>query len=113
MDEHYFQEDIFKILKILSTSQDFSQRDISIHLNISLGKTNYLLKALTQRGLVKIKNFTNRKGKLNKIKYIITKNGFEKKILLMRYFLEKKEKEYFELKKEFESVDLSVTTVNT
>ncbi|MEW5758344.1 MAG: MarR family EPS-associated transcriptional regulator [Candidatus Omnitrophota bacterium] len=111
MDEHYFQEDVFKILKILSTSQDLTQRDLSEYLNISLGKTNYLLKALTQRGLVKIKNFTSRKGKLNKLRYILTKNGFEKKITLARYFLEKKEKEYFELKKELELLNSGVVNV--
>ncbi|MCG2711235.1 MAG: winged helix-turn-helix transcriptional regulator [Candidatus Omnitrophica bacterium] len=43
---------MFKILRLLSSKEDLSQRDISGHIKISLGKTNYLLKPFAKKGLV-------------------------------------------------------------
>jgi EPS-associated MarR family transcriptional regulator len=102
MTEHHIKEDIFKALRLLSSDNDLSQRDVSKHLNISLGKANYLLKALTKKGLIEIKEFMEKGKKLKKIQYILTKHGFEEKARLTYYFLQMKEKEYFELKKESE-----------
>ena len=103
MNEHNLKEDIFNILRILSSNTTLTQRQISNFLGISLGKTNYLLRALMGRGLVKMKNFATNKGKIKKVRYILTKKGIEEKIKLTRFFLEKKEKEYLELKRELES----------
>ncbi len=100
MTEHHIKEDIFKALRLLSSDTTLSQRDVSMHLDISLGKANYLLKALIKQGLVKAGNFASRDQKLKKIQYILTKDGFEEKARLTYYFLQMKEKEYFELKKE-------------
>ncbi|HHE05087.1 MAG TPA: MarR family EPS-associated transcriptional regulator [candidate division WOR-3 bacterium] len=102
MPDHRIREDIFNILRVLSTNTDLTQRDISGYLGISLGKTNYLLKALAKKGLIKIKNFARRKEKLTRVKYILTPKGLEEKLRLTRFFLERKEKEYLELKKEWE-----------
>jgi EPS-associated MarR family transcriptional regulator len=110
MTEHHIKEDIFKALRLLSADTTLSQRDVSKHLDISLGKANYLLKALTKKGLIEIKEFMERGKKLKKIQYILTKDGFEEKARLTYYFLQMKEKEYFELKKEAEtSVILSAS----
>ncbi len=103
MNEHLIKEDIFNILRILSSKDDLTQRDLSSHLGISLGKTNYLLQSLAQRGLIKIKGFSQRKQKLKRVKYILTKKGLEDKLQLTYYFLRRKEKEYLELKKEVEN----------
>ncbi|MCK4809383.1 MAG: MarR family EPS-associated transcriptional regulator [Candidatus Omnitrophica bacterium] len=103
MNEHLIKEDIFNILRILSSNNDLTQRDLSSHLGISLGKTNYLLQSLAQRGLIKIKCFSRRKQKLKRVKYILTKKGLEDKLRLTYYFLRRKEKEYLELKKEIEN----------
>lgn len=97
-------EDVFKILRLLSSQEDLSQRDISGHINISLGKTNYLLKSLAKKGLVKIKNFISRGQKLNKVKYILTQKGIEQQAHLTYYYLKLKEKEYLDLKKEAEKL---------
>jgi len=105
MDEHLIREDIFHILRLISSKPDLTQRDLSGNLGISLGKTNYLLKELAKKGLLKAKNFTRRGGKIKKVKYILTKKGHEEKLRLTWYFLKRKEKEYLELKKEAEMAE--------
>ncbi len=102
MNEHHLKEDIFKILRILSSRDDFSQRDLSGHLGMSLGKTNYLIKSLAQKGFIKIKNFSKRGSKLKKVGYMLTSTGLEQKIQLTYFFLKRKEKEYLDLKEEIE-----------
>ena len=104
MTEHHIKEDILKALRLLSADNDLSQRDVSKHLDISLGKANYLLKALTKKGLIEIKEFMERGKKLKKIQYILTKDGFEEKSRLTYHFLKVKEQEYFDLKHEAENI---------
>ena len=102
MNEHHLKEDIFRILRLLASQDDLSQRDLSARLDFSLGKTNCFLKELAKKGLIKIKNFASRDQKLNKVKYILTKEGLDEKLQLTFYFLKRKEKEYLELKKDLE-----------
>ncbi|MFC1549116.1 MarR family EPS-associated transcriptional regulator [Candidatus Omnitrophota bacterium] len=102
MNEHPVREDIFRILRLLSDQEDLSQRDLSGHLGMSLGKTNYLIKSMIQRGLIMVKNFYIRDQKIRKVKYILTGEGLDEKVKLAYYYLKKKEGEYLELKKEFE-----------
>jgi len=102
MDEQ--SVDTFKALRILSSEDTLSQRDLSNHMAVSLGKTNYLIKALVRKGFVKIKNFYCRDKKLKKVRYILTKKGLEEKIRLTYYFLKRKENEYLELKRELEEL---------
>ncbi len=104
MNEQPIKEEIFQILRILSSGGNLTQRDLSSHLGVSLGKTNYLLKSLIEKGLVKIKNFSTRGQKLNKVRYILTHHGFEEKIKLTHAFLERKEREYLQLKKELDEI---------
>ena len=68
-------------------------------LGFSLGKLNYCLKALKEKGLIKLKNFKNNKRKLNYI-YILTPKGISEKTKLTINFMERKMKEYDELKRE-------------
>ena len=102
MNEHPVREDIFRILRLLSDQEDLSQRDLSGHLGMSLGKTNYLIKSMIQRGLIMVKNFYIRDQKIRKVKYILTGEGLDEKVKLAYYYLKKKEGEYLDLKKEFE-----------
>lgn len=111
MNEHPLREDIFRILRLLSDREDLSQRDLSGHLGMSLGKTNYLLKEMIKRGLIMVRNFTVRDNKMKKVKYILTKEGFDVKLQWAYYYLKRKEQEYLELKKEFEDISGS-TGVN-
>ncbi|UCC95543.1 MAG: MarR family EPS-associated transcriptional regulator [Candidatus Omnitrophota bacterium] len=105
MDEHGLKEDIFKILRVLSSNDSFTQRDLSSHLGFSLGKTNYLLNSLIRKNLVKIRNFSRRKNKLKKVKYILTRKGFETKLHLTYHFLKRKESEYNHLKSEWDQLN--------
>ena len=102
MDEHLIREDIFHILRLISSKPDLTQRDLSGNLGISLGKTNYLLRKLIKKGLIKAKNFSHRPDKIKKISYILTPKGFKEKIRLTYYFLKRAEAEYNYLKQEWE-----------
>lgn len=104
MNEQPLKEDIFNILRILSSGEDHTQRDLSAYLGFSLGKTNYLIKELVKKGLLKAKIFSRRTNKLKRISYFLTPQGMKEKAALTLHFLERKEKEYLQLKKEFEEV---------
>ena len=105
MIEQAIKEDIYKILRVLSDRENLTQRELSNQLKVSLGKTNYLIKILIQKGFIEILNFTEGDKKLNKFKYIITKKGFEHKLRLAYYYLKIKEKEYEDLKKEVKDAE--------
>jgi len=104
MNEHGLLEDFYRVLRVLSSDDDLTQRDLSDQLGISLGKTNYLIKSLAGKGLVKIKGFSRKKAqtKIKRVKYILTQKGLKSKLHLTYHFLKQKEKEYFDLKKELE-----------
>jgi len=72
--------------------------------NVSLGKTNYLLKELIKKGFIKAQDFSHNTGKLRKINYLLTKEGVEEKLRLTHYFLKTKEQEYNIMKKEWEEL---------
>ena len=102
----YKDEDNLELLRSVHNNPEASQRDLAKKLNISLGKLNYLIKSLTNRGLIKINNFSkSKKNKINYI-YILTPEGL-KKIEMTVKFMEVKIKEYDELKKEVDNVDSS------
>lgn len=92
-------QDHFDILRKLNRNSKISQRELAKDLGFSLGKLNYCLKALKEKGLIKIKNFTNNQNKINYI-YILTPKGISKKTQLTINFMKRKLKEYDELKRE-------------
>ena len=77
-----------------------SQREMAKELGFSLGKLNYCLKALKDKGLVKLKNFQKQKNKLNYLQYVITPKGISFRTKMTINFMKKKLAEYDELKKE-------------
>jgi EPS-associated MarR family transcriptional regulator len=102
------QESHLKVLRILETNPQISQRELSEALGVSLGKTNYCLKALLDKGLIKIQNFRNSKNKLA-YSYLLTPHGIEQKAHMTLRYLQKKTQEYdllrleiTELKREIE-----------
>lgn len=101
MIEQSPKEEHLLIIKHIEAEPAITQRDLSLKLGISLGKTNYLLRELTKKGLIKIKNFSRNPGKLKKIGYILTKKGFNEKLRLTYHFLQRKEQEYNRLKQEW------------
>ncbi len=76
-----------------------SQKSIADELGISVGKVNYVLKALIEKGLIKADNFYKAKNK-RKYKYLLTQKGIEEKITLTKKFIERKKAEYEELQME-------------
>ena len=100
MTEQPQTEETLFIFKELEANPNATQRDLSSRLNISLGKTNYLLRELILKGFIKAKNFTGNPGKLRKIQYLLTEKGLEEKFRLIKHFLQIKEVEYNQLKQE-------------
>jgi len=93
--------DFLNILRNIQNSPNSSQRTLAKKIGLSLGKLNYCLNALKQKGLVKAKNFKNNKDKKNYL-YILTPKGIAQKTKLTINFMNLKMKEYDELKKEME-----------
>ena len=95
--------DQLKILKELSRDKTLSQRDLSKKLGLSLGKVNYVLNALIDKGLVKVESFKNSKKKLAYM-YILTPKGVAEKMELTYLFLKKRTHEYNTIKIEIEEL---------
>ena len=98
--EKKINSDTLNILRKINQSPKTSQRKLAKDLNLSLGKLNYLLKALRAKGLVKIKNFSEQEDKLKYIQYVITPKGVTFRTKLTINFMKKKLREYEELKRE-------------
>ena len=81
-----------------------SQRDLAVHVGISLGSMNYCLKALMDKGFVKLENFQNSKHKFKYV-YILTPVGITQKVALTSRFLKRKMEEYEALKAEIEGLE--------
>ena len=101
-------EETLIILKEFSLNSQLTQRDLAQKIGISLGKTNYLIKELTKKGLVKIKNFSQSDHKLNRISYILTPQGLKEKAGLTLHFLNRKQQEYENLRREWENLEGTV-----
>ena len=89
----------FNILRKIHKNANLSQRDLSSQLGYSLGKVNYCLESLKQKGLIKINNFRKNPNKSNYL-YILTPKGMSEKTKLTFNFMKRKLNEYDELKKE-------------
>ena len=96
-----FDKEHFDILRKISKNSKISQRSLSGELKLSLGKINYCLSKLKEKGLIKIKNFKNNKNKIQYL-YLLTPKGVSQKADLTIQFMKLKMKEYDELKKEME-----------
>ncbi|WP_228711091.1 MarR family EPS-associated transcriptional regulator [Aliarcobacter trophiarum] len=87
---------------ILRKAPDSSgQMSLAKELDISIGKVNYILNALIDKGLIKVENFKNSNNKIA-YKYLLTPKGVIEKFELTKYFIERKKLEYDELQKELE-----------
>ena len=94
-------QDHFDILRKIQKKPNSTQRELAVELGFSLGKLNYCLKALQQKGLVKIENFKKNPNKINYF-YVLTPAGIAEKTKLTLNFMKRKMKEYDELKAEIE-----------
>jgi EPS-associated MarR family transcriptional regulator len=92
-----------RILKIVHEEPQINQRQLAERLGVSLGKTNYLLKALLDKGYVKAGNFIRAENKL-KYAYLLTPEGIKAKVRLTRNYLARKEEEYVAMKAEIDAM---------
>ena len=95
------EQDKFEVLRKIEKTPASSQRELAEELGFSLGKLNYCLKALQEKGLIKIKSFKKNPKKVNYL-YILTPQGIAEKTKLTINFMKRKMQEYDELKKEIE-----------
>ena len=91
-------------LRLVST--ELNQRALSKRLGFSVGKTNYILKSLVEKGLLKIERFAHSQNKLN-YRYVLTPKGISERISLTECFIERKRQEYQQLSQELESLKVS------
>ncbi len=98
------QEDTyFRVLRILNENPDLTQRELAQKLGVSVGSLNYCLKALIEKGWIKMQNFSKSKNKFGYV-YILTPIGMAEKAALMGNFFRRKLIEYETLKAEIESL---------
>lgn len=102
------QEDThFRVLRILQADPDLTQRELAQQVGISVGGLNYCLKALMEKGLVKMQNFAHSKNKFGYV-YVLTPKGLAEKAAITRRFLARKLDEYEALRVEIESLRVEV-----
>ena len=105
MDKNTNQEQLkLAIFNSLQNNSNVSQRDLADNLNVSLGSINYCLRALINKGFVKVQNFKKSNNKLS-YSYILTPTGISQKLNLTKQFLEWKLKEYKMLQLEIKKLE--------
>jgi EPS-associated MarR family transcriptional regulator len=97
----------YKLLRLLSANPKISQRELAREMGISLGKTNYCLTALINKGWVKVQNFKNSDNK-RAYSYLLTPGGIEEKAQVTFSFLRRKMAEYEALRDEIDDLRLEV-----
>lgn len=106
------QQDELTLNILKNIENTSSQKSLADELQISVGKVNYLLKALVEKGLIKAENFFTNKNK-NQYKYLLTKKGFQEKVTLTQNFIERKKREYDKLVIELERYKEECNEKNT
>tara|TARA_B110000008_G_C16695003_1_gene454284 strand:- start:173 stop:499 length:327 start_codon:yes stop_codon:yes gene_type:complete len=102
------QKDIrLDLLQKIEANPEYTQRELSVEMGVSLGKVNYCLKKFTEKGLIKISNFNKSSNKLG-YAYLLTPRGIEEKATLTISFLGRKIEEYEMLKKEITKLKIDV-----
>lgn len=91
------------LLRQLEVQQEGNQRDLARRLGVSVGKINYCLRAVIDRGWVKANNFRRADNKLA-YAYLLTPTGVSAKVRLARLFLERKEREFEQLQQEISAL---------
>ena len=95
----------YRVLAMVEANPTITQRALAAALGISLGRVNYGLRALIDKGLIKVNNFKRSETKLN-YAYLLTPSGVSEKSALTKAFLARKMQEFDALKKEIEALQL-------
>ncbi|SMF36975.1 EPS-associated transcriptional regulator, MarR family [Alteromonadaceae bacterium Bs31] len=102
----------YKLLKKIAESPEISQRELASLMGVSLGKTNYCLKALIEAGWVKVGNFARSHSKLNYV-YVLTPKGVAEKTAVTLRFLKYKQVQYEQLEQEIQQLKHEAKTLVT
>ena len=97
------QEIRLKVLRALEENPELSQRQLAAQLSVSLGGVNYAVKALVERGFVKVKNFSRSDNKVAYL-YVLTPSGLAEKVSVATALLGRKLEEYEVLTSEIEAL---------
>ena len=100
---HQQEDTHFRVLRLLQENPDITQREMAEKLGVSTGGLNYCLKALIDKGWVKVQNFSQSKNKFGYI-YVLTPLGIAEKVTLTGRFLSRKMREYEALRFEIEGL---------
>jgi len=90
------EEIVVKLLKAIQENPELPQRELARKLGVSIGKTNYVIKALINKGIIKTQRFLNSKNKWA-YRYILTPEGIKEKTRITKEFVKRKIKEYKKL----------------
>ena len=101
------EETRFRLLRLLQANPELSQRQLAEALGVSVGKVNYSLRALLEKGLVKVRNFRDSNNKLA-YAYYLTPKGAEAKVRATADFLKRKMREYELIQREIEDLKREV-----
>ena len=98
----------YRALRLLEQDPHLSQRQLAQELGISVGKVNFLLKGLAEKGLVKFSNYQQGDDKLKKLAYLLTPEGLQHRLSLTRAYLERMTRQYEALQAELASLRAEV-----
>jgi EPS-associated MarR family transcriptional regulator len=101
-----------ELLRKLELNPEYTQRELSQEMQVSLGKVNYCMKKLIEKGLIKLTNFSRHANKKVYI-YKLTPKGVEEKAKLTFSFLKVKVKEYEMLKEEISLLKKDAEKINS
>ena len=102
----------YRVLQLIEERPDISQRELASQLEVSVGKTNYVLSALIERGLVKAENFKRSNNKAGYL-YLLTPKGISDKGVITARFLKRKVEEYERLKAEIADIQSRINEWQT
>ena len=100
---------LYRLLKLIAEHPEHTQRDLAVAMGVSVGKTNFCIKALISKGLVKAENFRRNRDK-GAYAYLLTPKGIEDKAIFTIRFLQHKMAEYDVLKMEIASLRTELET---
>lgn len=101
-----------RVLRLLEAHPEMTQRELAEALGVSLGKTNFCIKALFEKGLIKLQNFQSSRHKLA-YSYLLTPTGIAEKSAITARFLARKMAEYEQLRVEIASLQHEISEIDT
>jgi EPS-associated MarR family transcriptional regulator len=93
----------YKVLKEIESNPSHTQRSLAEKLNVSLGKINFIISGLVEKGIVKAKKLKHNPDNI-RWQYILTPEGIKEKLKITKEYLSRRTEEYESLKKELEEL---------